>query len=186
MAYTKTNWTTSTPINPTNLKHIENGIANSLTTEDIKTTQTNSDTATYSCNYLNKNILTAKMETNFNFITNQYTMVNNWVLDKIVGDKLSIENGRVKVGDGVSKVKISYFSGISIDEADVFYAYPKINDTSILPWVTNYLPGASVFSISWESFANVNSGDLISLAVYTSKTGKLEAQRNLMIVEVIE
>ena len=27
MAYTKTNWTTSTPINPTNLNHIENGIA---------------------------------------------------------------------------------------------------------------------------------------------------------------
>ena len=26
MAYTKTNWTTSTPINPTNLNHIENGI----------------------------------------------------------------------------------------------------------------------------------------------------------------
>lgn len=52
MAYTKTNWTTSTPINPTNLNHIENGIANSLTTEDIKTTQTNSDTATYSCNYI--------------------------------------------------------------------------------------------------------------------------------------
>ena len=52
MAYTKTNWTTSTPINPTNLNHIENGIANSLTTEDIKTTQTNSNTATYSCNYI--------------------------------------------------------------------------------------------------------------------------------------
>ena len=28
MAYTKTNWTTSTPINPTNLNHIEDGIAN--------------------------------------------------------------------------------------------------------------------------------------------------------------
>ena len=27
MTYTKTNWTTSTPINPTNLNHIENGIA---------------------------------------------------------------------------------------------------------------------------------------------------------------
>ena len=52
MAYTKTNWTTSTPINPTNLNHIEDGIANSLTTEDIKTAQTNSDTATYSCNYI--------------------------------------------------------------------------------------------------------------------------------------
>ena len=52
MAYTKTNWTTSTPINPTNLNHIENGIANSLTTEDIKTTKTTSDTDTYSCNYI--------------------------------------------------------------------------------------------------------------------------------------
>lgn len=52
MAYTKTNWTNSTPINPTNLNHIEDGIANSLTPENIKTTQTNSDNATYSCNYI--------------------------------------------------------------------------------------------------------------------------------------
>lgn len=53
MAYIKQNWVNGTTIcNAERMNHIEDGIANSLTTEDIKTTQTNSDTATYSCNYI--------------------------------------------------------------------------------------------------------------------------------------
>lgn len=53
MAYIKQNWVDGTTIcNAGRMNHIENGIANSLTTEDIKTTQTNSDTDTYSCNYI--------------------------------------------------------------------------------------------------------------------------------------
>ena len=54
MAYIKQNWVDGETIcNAERMNHIENGIANSLTTENIKTTQTNSDTATYSCNYIN-------------------------------------------------------------------------------------------------------------------------------------
>ena len=90
MAYTKTNWTTSTPINPTNLNHIEDGIANSLTTEDIKTTQTNSDTATYSCNYLNKNILTVLMNTDFVSTPAEYDEISNWVEENKIGEKLNV------------------------------------------------------------------------------------------------
>lgn len=53
MAYERQNWVDGTTIcNAERMKHIEDGIANSLTTEDIKTTKTNSDTATYSCNYI--------------------------------------------------------------------------------------------------------------------------------------
>lgn len=53
MAYTKQTWIDGTSVaNAERLNHMESGIANSLTIEDIKTTQTNSDTATYSCNYI--------------------------------------------------------------------------------------------------------------------------------------
>ena len=53
MAYERQNWVDGTTIcNAERMNHIEDGIANSLTAEDIKTTQTNSDTATYSCNYI--------------------------------------------------------------------------------------------------------------------------------------
>lgn len=53
MAYIKQNWVNGETIcNAERMNHIEDGIANSLTPENIKTTQTNSDTATYSCNYI--------------------------------------------------------------------------------------------------------------------------------------
>ncbi len=54
MAYTKTNWVNgTTPINATNLNHIENGIE-SVEQEipDVKNTQSNSQTDTYSCDYV--------------------------------------------------------------------------------------------------------------------------------------
>lgn len=53
MAYERQIWKDSETIcNAERMNHIEDGIANSLTPENIKTTQTNSDTATYSCNYI--------------------------------------------------------------------------------------------------------------------------------------
>lgn len=53
MAYTKQTWQNGTTIcNAERMNHIEDGIANSVTKDNIKTTQTNSDTATYSCNYI--------------------------------------------------------------------------------------------------------------------------------------
>lgn len=53
MAYIKQNWVNGETIcNAERINHIEDGIANSLTPENIKTTQTNSDTDTYSCNYI--------------------------------------------------------------------------------------------------------------------------------------
>lgn len=53
MAYTKQTWIDGTSIaNAKRMNHIEDGIANSLTPENIKTTQTTSDTDTYSCNYI--------------------------------------------------------------------------------------------------------------------------------------
>ena len=54
MAYTKTNWINGqTPINATNLNHIEDGIEAALEKTSVKTTATQSDSDTYSCDYIN-------------------------------------------------------------------------------------------------------------------------------------
>lgn len=54
MAYERQTWVDGTTIcNAERINHIEDGIANSITKDDIKTIQTNSDTNTYSCNYIN-------------------------------------------------------------------------------------------------------------------------------------
>ena len=125
MAYTKTNWTTSTPINPTNLNHIEDGIANSLTTEDIKTTQTNSDTATYSCNYLNKNILTVIMNASFTSTAGEYVEISNWVEENKIGNKLNVSNGKIKIGKNVSYIKITGQFGANSDSNEKYYFWTK-------------------------------------------------------------
>lgn len=186
------------PINATNLNQLQSNIETEFNTFDqnkldnskLKKIFSSSDSDIYCCNYLNKflnkNAIAVKMDTDFNFVLNNYAIVNNWILDHKIGDKLSVEDGKVKVGSGVSKVKIHYFLGLTLNETDTFYAYPKINDTSILPWIVNYYSVGSAYSVSWESIASVKENDLISLAVYSTKTGKLEMQRNLMIVEVIE
>ena len=60
MAYTKTTWVNGqTPINETNLNHIEDGIytvdqaVSSMNVPEVKTTTTTSNTAVYSCTYTN-------------------------------------------------------------------------------------------------------------------------------------
>ena len=57
MAYTKQNWVNGeTLATAERMNHIEDGIANSLTSDNIKTEQTNSDNDTYSCNYINNKV----------------------------------------------------------------------------------------------------------------------------------
>lgn len=57
MAYTKQTWSdlpsTTSPLNAARLNHMEDGIYDALTTDNIKTTQTTSSTDTYSCSYIN-------------------------------------------------------------------------------------------------------------------------------------
>lgn len=69
MAYTKVGWedlpSTNTPLNVTNLDHMDDGIAAALTDENVKNLQTTSASDTYSCNYINNefnNFLTITTE----------------------------------------------------------------------------------------------------------------------------
>lgn len=57
MAYIKTNWVNGETIaTAERMNHIEDGIANSLTSDNIKTETTTSDIDVYSCNYVNNKI----------------------------------------------------------------------------------------------------------------------------------
>ena len=53
--------------------------ADKLDKSNVKTITTNSDTATYSCNYLNKNILTVIMNADFTSTAGEYVELSNWV-----------------------------------------------------------------------------------------------------------
>lgn len=184
MAYTKTNWTTSTPINPTNLNHIENGIANSLTTEDIKTTQTNSDTATYSCNYLNKNILTVLMNTDFVSTPAEYVEISNWVEENKIGAKLNVSNGKIKIGKNVSYIKITGQFGANSSTNERYYFWTRKNGENVGTWVVEDVPN-SYRAIPFNQFIPVAENDVISVAVYTNNGGTIEKGKTTFIIEAI-
>lgn len=91
MAYTKINWknlpSTNTPVNATNLNHMDEGI--------------------YDAN--DKNIITAQISSDFTIsTTDTATDIKTFTQYAKVGSKLSVSNGCIKIGSGVSKVKVSY------------------------------------------------------------------------------
>ena len=184
MAYTKTNWTTSTPINPTNLNHIEDGIANSLTTEDIKTIQTNSDTATYSCNYLNKNILTVIMNASFTSTAGEYVEISNWVEENKIGNKLNVSNGKIKIGKNVSYIKITGQFGANSDSNERYYFWTKKNGENVGTWDVEDVPNP-YRAIPFNQFIPVAENDIISVAVYTNNGSDIEKGKTTFIIEAI-
>jgi len=92
---------------PTN----EASVINSFDTTDDKTT--NAPSINIVENRFQKveeiNILTAKMMSDYTIQASETgESVKNFSLYNKVGDKLTIENGAIKIGSGVSKVKVSY------------------------------------------------------------------------------
>ena len=90
MAYTKTNWTNTTPINTENLNNIENGISNNdqnkLDKTSVKNSKTQSNSDVYSCEYINQTLNKVIVkETILNGYGNRPSALNEWVqttLDK--------------------------------------------------------------------------------------------------------
>jgi len=106
MSYTKQTWTNNVSVaNETRMNHIENGIyQNSL---DIETAQ--DDIQDLQTDLANKSIITAKTLSNYTIQTTDASEdVKTFNLYNSIGNKLTVQNGVIKVGSGVSKVKVSY------------------------------------------------------------------------------
>ena len=185
MAYERQNWVDGTTIcNAERMKHIENGIANSLTTENIKTTQTNSDTDTYSCNYLNKNILTVVMNANFTSTAGEYVEISNWVEENKIGTKLNVSNGKIKIGKEVSYIKINGQFGANSSTNERYYFWTRKNGENVGTWVVEDVPN-SYRAIPFNQFIPVAENDVISVAVYTNNGSTIEKEKTTFIIEAI-
>lgn len=68
--------------------------------------KSNSKENTYSCDYLNQNYITAGLSSDFSSSTRGAQKLN---LVKFIsnGSKFTIENGGVKIGAGISRIKVS-------------------------------------------------------------------------------
>lgn len=136
-------------------------------------------------NYLNKTILSTKLSSNFYSSNNTYVEINNWVEDIKVGDKLSISNGKIKIGARVSKIKISGQFGLYASASDIYYFWTRKNGYDCGIWVVDTIT-AGYHVIPFNQTITVSEGDVISVAVYKSNDGILEASKTILIFEVIE
>lgn len=161
---------------------------NKLEKSSVKTTKTATDTDTYSCNYINdatqKQIISVETGSAFNFTINEYTEINTWKLYNQNGNKFSVENGKVKVGTGISKVKITATLSIDNQTQDTIYCYPKLNGVSLSPWCLINLNYTG--TLTFSTMCNVKENDIISCALYSTKNANINAGRANMIIEAIE
>lgn len=166
-----------------------------------KTTKTTSDTETYSCNYVNKitekNILSAYNASVGEEVSafGTTTIALDTVISSI-GTKLTLSNGSVKIGSGVSKVMVS----------GVLRGYFKNNNTT-----TNYEVGCRInknttiaraveFIIDKNATINaklitvapflldVEENDVISIGIYSSTGNAVRKYlaNSYLTIEVIE
>lgn len=156
---------------------------------NVVKTKIQSDNDVYSCNYVNdnmqKHMISASFTTDLEPTPQQYVELSNWNAVEIVGNKLSIKNGKIVVGAGVSKIKISGILGVYDTTNQLIYIYGRKNDANIpMPWVVNTV--LDYQSMIYNNLISVQEGDIISISVYGKEAYTIEYKKSLFIFEVVE
>lgn len=134
---------------------------------------------------MQKHMISATFTTDIEPTPQQYVELSNWNAIETVGNKLSIQNGKIVVGAGVSKIKIMGILGVYDKTNQLIYIYGRKNGVSIpIPWVVN--PVLDYQSVIYNNLISVQEGDIISISVYGEETYTVEYKKSLFIFEVVE
>lgn len=161
--------------------------------------QTESDADVYSCNYINSlrpSIITAGLESDLE-ITGSTTLQLNRILSS-TGNKFTLQNGGIKIGAGVSKIKVSGCLLEEVNDIGLYGCYIYKNEALLANAINvgfNYIPIANqMFKTTCQPvLVDVQEGDIIYLNAYVNQsnlTAKIEAYNgrtaNITIEEVLE
>lgn len=165
----------------------------------VVNTQTENDTDVYSCNYINSlrpSIITAGLESELE-ITGSTTLQLNRILSS-TGNKLSLQNGGIKIGAGVSKIKVSGCLLEEVNDIGLYGCYIYKNEALLANAINvgfNYIPVANqMFKTTCQPIlVDVQEGDTIYLNAYVNQsnlTVKIKTYNgrtaNITIEEVLE
>ncbi len=142
---------------------------------------------------LEKNILTATVESNVN-LNQEFTNLN--LIENVkIGNKLSIKDGRIKIGSGISKIKVNasvFLEDINKDNISYIWSFIKKNNVEINGAICS---GVSVYFQSCtlsDIIIDVQENDTIYLCInngnYTTHSPIVRAGaiNTRLYVEVIE
>lgn len=152
-----------------------------------------STTDTYSCNYLNKNILTATLST-YQATSQAFNKVN---LDSkvSVGDKLTLIDNGIKIGAGITKVKVSAGVGLAWNSpiSPDFHMYiaknGAIDSNAIIKVNGSKSTDNTVASVILsEQLIEVQENDILYLCIYATVGSNIygPSRATYMTVEVVE
>lgn len=166
----------------------------------VKNEKTESDTNVYSCNYINSlkpSVITVGLENNIDFSDNNLVVPLNKIM-AYSGSKFLLVDNKIKIGTGVSKIKVSGTLLEQVDSTGLFGAYICKNGINLVNAINvgfSYIPTTNdMYKVSLPPMiVDVTAGDLISLTAYTQSNGAtvtIQAYSgratNLTIEEVIE
>lgn len=150
--------------------------------------KTNSDTDTYSCNYINNvmqnNILGVSLTADVDPQISTYVEINTWEQQLKIGDKLNVENGKIKIGAGVNYIKIYGQLGIISDGDALFYMWLKKNGNNVGVWEVNKTFNTYAI-IPINQILQVEEGDIISIATYQDTQYTIEINKTEVYFEAI-
>ena len=142
-----------------------------------------------------ENIMTLSLHSNFTVqTTNQYLPLN-LELDTKIGNKLSLENGGIKIGSGVSKILVSaQMSFEAKNTRNIHFRVTKNNTDSldnVFGWRYEHFNNGDLGNLTISPIlGEVQEGDLLNLYYYCGAgdiiSGNAFGKRTNMTVVVVE
>ena len=136
-----------------------------------------------------KNVMTLKLDAAVACVSGAYTHLNLSLYNS-QGDKLTCENGYVKIGKGITKVRVSGQAKFETGSEGAKHIHIDVNETTVA-W--NYGPcievGQNVDAIVTPFVVDVKEGDLIDLKYYAASSDKVSGHYTcytFLTVEAIE
>ena len=159
------------PLSPTTLNQLQNNIETSI--EEINT------------KVEAKTILSVKLADDYSPVKEQYCEINTWVENVKTGNKLSVIDGKIKVGQGVSKLRISGVFGANATGNERYYFWTRKNGVNFGTWVVEDV--LNIYSpIPFEQLIEVEENDIISVAIYNNYGSPIETGKTILIFETFE
>lgn len=141
-----------------------------------------------------KNIMTLSLHSNFTVqTTNQYLPLN-LELDTKIGNRLSLENGGIKIGSGVSKILVSAQMSFEVKNTRNTHLRIAKNNSStdnVFGWQYEHFNNGDSGNLTISPIlGEVQEGDLINLYYYCGAgdiiNGNAFGKRTNMTVVVVE
>ncbi len=159
------------PLNPKILNQMQDNIETSI--EEINT------------KVKGKTILSVKLADDYSPVKEQYCEINTWVENVKTGNKLSVTAGKIKVGQGVSKLRISGVFGANATGNERYYFWTRKNGVNVGTWVVEDV--LNIYSpIPFEQLIEVEENDIISVAIYNNYGSPIETGKTILIFETFE